>query len=311
MTRVKNSLKVLLLIALAVILTGCSIGPINIDLDKWFHVKSVQEAIQEKREARQQKIPDSALHTAGTLTVGLRTQSVTAPMIVASEGGTLQGIDVEVASAIADQLGVDVKFVSVNGPVDGLQAGCDIVMDVRSGEDSTSTLISGYAESTTALFHKGSETDITADSLSGKSVGVQTGSLSERAMGQVLTGMSVQGFSNLNDAFEALENGSIDYVACDAYAGAYLAANKDISMVGVVDVPTTIGISVATSNKTLVTQIQQALSTIQADGVEGVIRNKWVGTLPHLSTTNKIPGLVEVSTQSTSADSTASSSEQN
>ncbi len=37
--------------------------------------------------------------------------------------------------------------------------------------------------------------------------------LSERAMGQVLTGTSVQGFSNLNDAFEALENGSIDYVA--------------------------------------------------------------------------------------------------
>ena len=302
MTRGKSSLKVLLLIALAVVLTGCSIGPINIDLDKWFHVKSVQEAIQEKREARQQKIPDSSLHTAGTLTVGLRTQSVTAPMIAASEAGTLQGIDVEIASAIADQLGVDVKFVSVNGPVDGLQAG---------GEDSTSTLISGYAESATALFHKGSETDITADSLSGKSVGVQTGSLSERAMGQVLTGMSVQGFSNLNDAFEALENGSIDYVACDAYAGAYLAANKDISMVGVVDVPSTIGISVATSNKTLATQIQQALSAIQSNGVEGVIRNKWIGTLPHLSTTNKISGLVEVSTQSTSADSATSSSEQN
>ena len=123
--------------------------------------------------------------------------------------------------------------------------------------------------------------------------------------------MSVQGFSNLNDAFEALENGSIDYVACDAYAGAYLAANKDISMVGVVDVPSTIGISVATSNKALATQIQQALSAIQSNGVEGVIRNKWIGTLPHLSTTDKISGLVEVSTQPTSADSATSSSEQN
>ena len=48
MTRVKSSLKVLLFMALAIVLTGCSIGPINIDLDKWFHVKSVQEAIQEK-----------------------------------------------------------------------------------------------------------------------------------------------------------------------------------------------------------------------------------------------------------------------
>ena len=311
MTRDKSSLKVLLLIALAVVLTGCSIGPLNVDLDKWFHVKSVQEAIQEKREARQQKIPDSLLHTAGVLTVGLRTQSVTAPMIAASAGGTLQGIDVEIASALADQLGVDVKFVSVSGPVDGLQAGCDIVMDVRSGEDSTSTLISGYAESTTALFHKGSETNITADSLSGKTVGVQTGSLSERAMGQVLTGMSVQGFSNLNEAFDALENGSIDYVACDAYAGAYLAANKDITMVGVVDVPTTIGISVDTSNQTLATQIQKALTVIQTNGVEAVIRNKWVGALPHLSNTNKISGLVEVTAQTTSTDSATPSTEQN
>ena len=311
MTRVKSSLKMLLLVALAVVLTGCSIGPLNIDLDKWFHVKSVQEAIQEKRETRQQKIPDSLLLTAGVLTVGLRTQSVTAPMIAASAGGTLQGIDVEIASALADQLGVDVKFVSVNGPVDGLQAGCDIVMDVRSGEDSTSTLISGYAESTTALFHKGSETNITADSLSGKTVGVQTGSLSERAMGQVLTGMSVQGFSNLNEAFDALENGSIDYVACDAYAGAYLAVNKDITMVGVVDVPTTIGISVAASNKTLATQIQKALAAIQTNGVEAVIRNKWVGTLPHLSNTNKISGLVEVTAQITSTDSATPPTEQN
>ena len=311
MSRVKSSLKMLLLVALAVVLTGCSIGPLNIDLDKWFHVKSVQEAIQEKRETRQQKIPDSLLHTAGVLTVGLRTQSVTAPMIAASAGGTLQGIDVEIASALADQLGVDVKFVSVSGPVDGLQAGCDIVMDVRSGEDSTSTLISGYAESTTALFHKGSETNITADSLSGKTVGVQTGSLSERAMGQVLTGMSVQGFSNLNEAFDALENGSIDYVACDAYAGAYLAANKDITMVGVVDVPTTIGISVDTSNQTLATQIQKALTVIQTNGVEAVIRNKWVGALPHLSNTNKISGLVEVTAQTTSTDSATPSTEQN
>ena len=205
MTRGKSSLKVLLLIALAVVLTGCSIGPINIDLDKWFHVKSVQEAIQEKREARQQKIPDSSLHTAGTLTVGLRTQSVTAPMVVASEAGTLQGIDVEIASAIADQLGVDVKFVSVNGPVDGLQAGCDIVMDVRSGETqqvrsflvmlSMQQLFSIRVQRQTLLLIV----------WSGKSVGVQTGSLSERAMGQVLTGMSVQGFSNLNDALKHLK----------------------------------------------------------------------------------------------------------
>ncbi len=65
------------------------------------------------------------------------------------------GIDVEISSAIADQLGVDVKFVSVNGPVDGLQAGCDIVM-VSEVVKTQQVRYSGYAESATALFHKGS-----------------------------------------------------------------------------------------------------------------------------------------------------------
>ncbi len=62
-----------------------------------------------------------------------------------------------------------------------------------------------------------------------------------------------------------------------------VGSKQDISMVGVVDVPSTIGISsVATSNK-LCTQIQQALSAIQSNGVEGVIRNQWIGTLPPLN----------------------------
>ncbi len=87
-------------------------------------------------------------------------------------------------------------------------------------------LISGYAEYAAALFHRGSRRNITADSLVESQLAFKRVLLSERAMGQVLTGMSVQGFSNLNDAFETLENGSIDYVACDAYAGAYLATNK-------------------------------------------------------------------------------------
>ncbi len=48
-------------------------------------------------------------------------------MVVPSVG-TLQGIDVEIASAIADQAGRDVKAsrYQVNGPVDGSQAGCEM-----------------------------------------------------------------------------------------------------------------------------------------------------------------------------------------
>ena len=310
MSRVKGSFKVLLLLAFAVILTGCSLGPISLDVEKWFHTTSVQEAIKNKRDTRQQIISNSALHTPGVLTVGLRTQSVTAPMIVASEGGTLQGVDVEIASALADQLGVDVKFVTVNGSVDGLQSDCDIVMDVRSDEDATSRLVSTYAESSTALFYRGHQQEIKSADLGGKTVGVQAGSLSQRALGQVITGMNIQEFSNVNDAFEALKNGSIDFVACDAYAGTYLTSNQDISMAGIIDTPTPIGIAISSNNSELISAVQQALSAIHGNGIEEVIRSKWVGTLPHLSSDNKISDLLDapVQTNDAEASSTESSS---
>ncbi len=98
MTRSKKLFKVLLLIALAVVLTGCSIGPTNIDLDKWFHVKSVQE--QSKRRRMSQKI-DSSPHTAGTSLTQAHYQSVTAPMVAFQKPNTA-GIDVEILRT-ADQ----------------------------------------------------------------------------------------------------------------------------------------------------------------------------------------------------------------
>ncbi len=77
---------------------------------------------------------------------------------------------------------------------------------------------------------------------------------------------------------------SIDYVACDAYAGAYLAANKYISWLVLLMSLLHDWHLVATAiSKTFITQIQQALSTIQADGVEELSEIMGWRVLPHLS----------------------------
>ena len=138
-----------------------------------------------------------------------------------------EGLDVDVAYALADELGVDCAFVSVTGLSDAYDA-CDVVMGVRAGDDADTAVAGSYAEDAMALFSRASSgTKATAADLAGKTVGVQAGSVSQRALASAGTQAAEQDFTNLNEAFAALEAGTVDYVLCGAYPGGYLAAVYD------------------------------------------------------------------------------------
>ena len=122
-----------------------------------------------------------------------------------------EGLDVDVAYALADELGVDCAFVSVTGLSDAYDA-CDVVMGVRAGDDADTAVAGSYAEDAMALFSRASSgTKATAADLAGKTVGVQAGSVSQRALASAGTEAAEQDFTNLNEAFAALEAGTVDY----------------------------------------------------------------------------------------------------
>lgn len=294
--RTPRALAAIAVLAVTIILAGCSIGPLSFDLGSFMTPTSVSDAKTARRSERTSAIPSGTTIEDGTLTVGLRVSSSTAPLCYTTSDGEYAGIDVDVAAAIADQLGLDVKYVSVSGVSTNLGSTCDIVMDVKSSEDSKCTVVGSYVESASALFHRGGATTLASSDLSGKSVSLQAGSVSGRTLSNTTLVLTERSCSNLNEAFESLEAGSVDFALCDAYAGAYLAsAYRDISLVGTLDTPLPAGIAVASDNTDFQTSIQGALNSIQANGVMGIIRSRWIGGMGDLTSSNQIQGITSSS----------------
>jgi polar amino acid transport system substrate-binding protein len=272
---------------------------------------SVAEARQTAASSTTAQVSSPTIVTAGTLTVGLKTASATAPLEVVDSSGNVSGIDVDLASAIADELGLKVSFVSVTDVKSAFTKGCDIVMDVETGESNDTKVIGRYTESAVALFHKDATGVVDASSLSGKTVGLQKGSTSQKALSRTSLVMTQKEYDNLNAAFDALNAGTVDYVLCDAYAGAYLAsAYSGVTMAGTIDVPTSAGIGISSTNSDLQTKVQNALDKLTQNGVTDIIRSRWVGSMDSLTSTSQVTGITNTATAiSTTTDTTTTATD--
>ena len=132
------------------------------------------------------------------------------------------------------------------------------------------TVVGAYAEDAVGFFHKGSEQVAAKEDLVGKTIGVQDGSTSQQLLKRSDLEARQESFENLNDAFDALEQGIVDYVLCDAFSGAYLQAGYgDIAFCGSLNVP-------------------------QSVGVSDVVRSRWLGGLTPLGDASQVSG-IEVS----------------
>ena len=225
----------------------------------------------------------------GYLTVGVKTLDVIAPSYIENADGTISGIDVDLASAMAQEMGLKVRFVPVYNIGQSLGVTCDIVMDVSAGEDAYATVIGNYEEQATAFFHRGEPVTSAAADIYGKKVALQQGSVSQALLETTGLSMIESPYTNLNDAFKALDAGNVDYVLCDAYSGAYLATTFDgITFAGTLDVPTSVGIGVSVYNTDLQSAVQTAFDKVSTNGYMDLIRRDWVGGMNNLSYANQI-----------------------
>ena len=296
----RRVLAAVVIVLTAVALAGCS-NPLQ----------GASLADAKAAETKSATVTKPTIMNEGKLVVGVRSNSVSAPYCATTSNSVLAGIDVDVASAIADQMGLSVEFISSNNPKDELGSKCDIVMDVTSATSSGYTVVGSYVERATAFFSKQSS-PYTATDLNGKNVGVQTGSASEAALSRSSLVVTQRGFSNINEAFEALNSGSVDCVLCDAYSGAYLATQySGINMCGTLDAPVSYGVGVATTNSALQDAVKKALDTVSSGGLLDIIRQRWVGSMNSLTTDNQIKGVATTSSTNTGdSAATAESAEQ-
>lgn len=295
----------------AVTLAGCSVGPVDLGaLDGLLSPTSVAEARAQRRSELVATVSDDLLVQAGTLTVGIKSTE-SAPLSIALPDGSSAGIDVDTAYALADELGLaSVSFVSVPDAAAGLADGCDVVMGVEADEADGVAVVGSYVQSALGLFagRGAAASSVPADAadLAGATVGVQAGSVSQSALSKLDLDIAEATYLNLNEAFEALEAGEVDYVACDACSGAYLAcAYEDVAFVGTLDDPVAVGVGVSADAADLQAAVAAAVDEIQANGVAGIAKARWVGALPTLVETTKVTNVVERSDERGAEDADA------
>lgn len=247
---------------------------------------SVDDAKKELRPL----IDTTKLVNPGTLTVGV--DSKTAPFALVDNEGKLQGINVDLATALGDELGVKVQVVAVNEATSAItQKQADIVLGVSTQEQGASSqvaLVGRYVDNAPGLFTKSSQgkpVTATQQEVNKASIGVQDNSVSWALVRREFSSAKLKTFSSLNDAFKALSEGQVEYVACDSYAGGFLALDDpSIVYAGTLEVPVSYGVAIAASNDELQTQVQGALDKLVSNGVFDLLRAKWTGGLPALST---------------------------
>ncbi len=270
--------------------------------DQILNQTTVSEAEDAIAKSRTSDLSSPTIAEDGYLTVGLLSGETTP--LLAKDGTSVSGLDVDVASILADELGLKVRFVSLSSVDDAADMGCDVVMGAQAGDSEDYTVVGSYAERAIAVLYKGNETVLSASDFSDKVFGLQAGSASQRALEETNLQPTEKAFSNLNEAMEALDEGSVDYVVCDAYAGAYLATTcNGVSIGGTLDEPAVIGVAVAATNSELTNAVSNAMDALASNGLIDLVRVRWVGDMTSLTADSQITGL-EAASNSDSETST-------
>ena len=287
----------LMVAVLACVLGGCSFGTPPLS--------EVEE------ETPEQAIDDALLVQPGTLTVALDTGDL--PQVMTDEDGYYVGYTIDVASELADSLGLRLAIVHSVSPQDAIESGeADIYLGATARDQTDGIVVLGeYLQNATAIVGIGGSSSeaLTADDLAQATIGVQGGKASQEALARI--GIATDStYDTVNDCFDALAAGEVDYVACDATAGAYLARTYEGAyFAGTISASTSYGIAYDSSATELSDAVGAALDEMSGDGTLDAIHVMWYGDLP-LNLSSELISGVTITEESGSSDEDTASGEE-
>ncbi|ASS76197.1 ABC transporter substrate-binding protein [Tumebacillus algifaecis] len=151
-----------------------------------------------------------------------------------SKGGEVVGFDVDIAKSIADQLGytLEVKDMDFNGLIPALQAGTvDFVMAGMTPTEERKQSVDFsdiYFEAKNTIVAKKGSKLATPESLSGKKVAVQLGSIQESAA-KDMPGLNIVPLNKTGEIIQEIKAGRVDAAIIeDTVAKGFIEANKDL-----------------------------------------------------------------------------------
>lgn len=225
----------------------------------------------------------------GTLTMAT---NATFPPYEYKEGEEYVGIDVEIAKAIADKLGMELEIVDIefDSIITGVQTGkYDMGMAGMSVTDERKESVDfsdSYATGIQAVIVKEDSEIKTADDLLAKGtaykVGVQLSTTGDMYIGDDYADAGkdeslITKFQSGNDAVSALSAGKVDAVVIDNEpAKSYVAATEGLKILDTKYVEEDYAICFAKDNTELKDKVNDALKELIADGTVQSIINKYI-----------------------------------
>ena len=218
---------------------------------------------------------------AGKLTMA--TNATFPPYEMTTDAGTIEGIDVDTAQAIAEKLGLelqiddmdfDAALLSVQqGKADIAMAGITVTderMAVMSFSDSYATGIQSV------IVPEGSDI-ASVDDLAGKKIGTQRGTTGYLYCSDDFGEDAVVAYDNGLTAVQALNNGQVDAVVIDNEpAKAYVESNPGLKILDTSYAEEDYAIGMNKSNTALLEAVNAALEELRADGTLQAIVDKYI-----------------------------------
>ena len=218
--------------------------------------------------------------TAGKLTMS--TNAAFPPYEMTTDSGDFEGIDIEVADAIAKKLGLELQvddmdfdaalLAAQNGKSDIVMAGVTVTDERLKVMDFSDT----YAEGIQSIIVPEGSDIATADDLSGKAIGTQRGTTGYIYCTDDFGEDNVIAYDDGLTAVQALNNGQVDAVVIDnAPAKEYVAANPGLKVLDTSYAEEDYAIGMA-KGSSLEAAVNAALEELKADGTLQAIVDKYI-----------------------------------
>ena len=219
--------------------------------------------------------------TAGKLTMS--TNAAFPPYEMTADDGSFEGIDIDVAAAIADKLGLELQIddmdfdaallATQSGKSDMVMAGVTVTDERQKVMDFSDT----YAEGIQSIIVPEDSDIASVDDLAGKTIGTQRGTTGYIYCTDDFGEDSVVAYDDGLTAVQALNNGQVDAVVIDnAPAKEFVAANTGLKILDTAYAQEDYAIGVAKGNTALLDAINGALEELQADGTLQSIVDKYI-----------------------------------
>ena len=218
----------------------------------------------------------------------MTTNAAFPPYEMTTDSGDFEGIDIEIAGAIAEKLGLELQIDDMDfdaallaaqtGKSDMVMAGVTVTDERKAVMDFTDSYASGVQ-----VVIVPEDSDIASiDDMQGKMIGVQRGTTGDLYCSDTVEngGFGAENVTPYPDgltAVQALMNGQVDCVVIDnAPAQEFVTANPGLKILDTEYANEDYAIGVAKGNTQLLDAINTAIAELKADGTIQSILDKYI-----------------------------------